>query len=183
MSKIVYQLPIVPLTEGYDAYVAGGGITRMFLADHNGFKRGDFVYWFDPNDGKESDFAFIDDFKVDDISEEGLSSVSFILRLRNEDSEVLKMKTASLDEIIKITGMISLGCNWLEDGEEIEDSAEVAIFAVPVGQPTLTVEDLSKEDGISTEYYTIPMWRIQGVDTVLLQNVVEIYNEHCFHYH
>lgn len=177
MSKIVYELPLVALTNGYDAYIAEGGKTRMFLADHSGFKRGDLVYWFDPNE-KESDFAFIDEFKVEGIGEGGAPDVTFTLRLRRAEAteEVMVTVNATLDEIIKITGVISQGCNWLEDGDEIEDAHTVQLFAVPVGQPTLPVEG---DETVAI----IPGWRISGVDTILLQNVIEIYNEHCFHYH
>lgn len=184
MSKIVYELPVAPLVEGYDAYIKAGGITRQFLADHNSFKKGDLVYWFDPAE-QVSDFAFIDDFKVEGIGEGGQPDVSFILRLRGGEAENLVTVHATIDDIIKIIGVISLGCQWLEEGEEIEDSAEVAMFAVPVGQPTLPVSMVSPEGDeiVHPDYAIIPMWRTVAVDSLLLQNVVEIYNEHCFHYH
>lgn len=175
MSKIIYTLPIAALTEGFDAYIAGNGVTRQFLADHTGFKRGDQVYWFDPNDGLTSDFAFIHDFVVNGIGEESMD-VSFVLHLKGGESEELKTVTASLDDIIKIIGVISPACNWLEEEEEIDDAYTVALYAVPVGQPTIPVEG---DDTVAI----IPAWRIVGSDTVLLQNVIEIYNEHCFHYH
>lgn len=183
MSKIVYELPVAPLTDGYENYKLAGGLTRQFLADHNSFKKGDLVYWFDPEE-KTSDFAFIDDFKVEGIGEGGTPEVSFILHLRGGEKEDLQVRHATIDDIIKIIGVISLGCQWLEEGEEIEDSAEVAMFAVPVGQPTLPVE-VETGEGIAVDpaYAIIPMWRTVAVDSVLLQNVVEIYNEHCFHYH
>lgn len=184
MSKIVYELPVEPLIDGYENYKLAGGITRQFLADHSSFKKGDLVYWFDPEE-KVSDFAFINDFKVEGIGEGGQPDVSFVLGLRGQETEELRTVTATIDDIIKIIGVISLGCQWLEEGEEIEDSAEVAMFAVPVGQPTLPVSMVNPEGDeiVHPDYAIIPMWRTVAVDSVLLQNVVEIYNEHCFHYH
>ena len=174
MSKIVYELPITALTNGYDEYIAGGGQTRMFLTDHSDFKRGDLVYWFDPEE-KIADFAFINDFKVNGVGDNGMD-ISFILHLRGGEEESLKVVTASLDDIVKIVGVISADCNWLENEEEIEDAITVALFAVPVGQPTIPVEG-------DDEYVIIPNWRVQGVDSILQHQVVQIYNEHCFHYH
>jgi hypothetical protein len=175
MSKIVYELPISPLIEGFKAYVDGGGVIRQFLADHDQFKKEDLVYWFDPEE-KVSDFGFIEEFKLNGFSEDGAPDIAFVIRLRGGESEELKKVTATIDDIIRIVGVISPACNWLEEGEEIDDSHCIATFAVPVGQPTLPVEG---DDTV----VTIPAWRIVGVDPVILHNVVEIYNEHCFHYH
>jgi hypothetical protein len=167
-KKIVYELPIQALPEtGYADY---NGPWKLFLCDHDNFKRGDLVYWFDP-EGKRSTFAFIEDFKVDSIGSD-TPQFGFILKAGETTLE------ADITEVIKVIGVISEECAWLEDGEEMTDIIEVYNWAVPKDVPVNT----------ESEYTNIPTWRVTNktVDTDVIPGkflVIEIYSEHCFHYH